>query len=128
MQRPGRGRAGDQTPWRGSSGVEQAAGAPAPRDRIIQGQVAADVTYWINRSRTKIRRSQNKKEQPNPHNSSGWVKEGWRPGQKQLGQIKQQEPPPPRLHHPGTSGGGRPGMEHPGRIKQQEPAPPGLEH
>ena len=99
-----------------------------PQDWIIQRQVAADSPDWIIRGRTRIRRSQSKKEHPKPHDSSRPSKEGMRPGQEQAGHIKQQEPPPPGLDHPGTSGGGRPGQKHQGRIKQHEPPPPGMEH
>ena len=115
-------------PRTGSSRAEQAAGAAPPQDWIIQGQVAADAPDWNIRGRTRIRRSPNKKEQPKPQDSNGRSKQAWRTGQEHPGRNKQQEPPPPGLAHPGTSGGGCPGLEHPGRSKQQEPPPPGLEH
>ena len=52
------------------------------------------------------------------------ARETGRPGLDRPGGTKQQEPPPPGLQHPGTTGGGRPGQDHPGRNKQSSGASP----
>ena len=49
-----------------------------------------------------------------------WIIRGGESSRSNRERIKQEEPPPPRLDHPGTRGGGRSGLDHPGRSKQQE--------
>ena len=86
---------GGPTPRTGTSRAEQAAGAAAPPDWSIRGQVAA-------RRLGQVHRRQNKEQGLPPD----WIIRGQAAAERQrldvLGWSKQHEPPHPGLDHPGT--------------------------
>ena len=109
---------GDPTPRTVSSRAEQAAGAAAPRTGASGDKWRPDATDGCIRDGTRRRRCR----------PPDWIIQGEAAAERQgldhPGRIKQQEPPHPRLDHPGTRGGRTPRTGASAVDRQQEPTHP----